>query len=191
MENFMLTSWSLGLRAVGRDLLWLGHCGDTIPKAGVVSVHDDTMPDGSLYRENTGEYTPLEQGAQKRVVYISAGPICTYAYALTASAANKIFRYVLAGDAVLDNLITADLRRWCQAGFLTCVTVNPELFHHHKKAGQISSEIAVHEGPDWEPLTAPAPVEYTANIRYSARCNAQSGGVLVSCRDEFQGHISV
>lgn len=35
----------------------------------------------------------------------------------------------------VDDITTVYLRRWCQAGFSVCVTVNPELFHHCKKAG--------------------------------------------------------
>ncbi len=160
------------------DLLWVGHCGDDVPQTGVVSIFDNTLPEDGAYRENTGEYIMLSPEPQRRLIHISEGPICTYAYAVTGSAARKIYEYAKGG---VDDIITVYLRRWCRAGFLVCVTINPELFHHHKKAGKRSSEIAAWEG--WEALSAPSEVEYTANIRYSARCNANST-VLVSCRHE-------
>jgi hypothetical protein len=149
-----------------------------VPPTGVVSIFDNTLPEDTAYRENTGEYISLNPEPHRRVIHISEGPICTYAYAVTLSTARKIYEYARGG---VDDIITVYLRRWCQAGFLVCVTVNPELFHHHKKAGKRSSEIAAWEG--WEALSAPSEVEYTANIRYSARCYANST-VLVSCRNE-------
>ncbi|ORY66311.1 uncharacterized protein BCR38DRAFT_366772 [Pseudomassariella vexata] len=160
------------------DLLWVGHCGDAIPKSGGVYIFDDTLPRTADYRENNGRHIQLTSKPQQRVIHISDGPVCTYAYALTLAAARKVFQHSRNG---VENIITTDLRQWCQAGFLTCVTVNPELFHHHKKAGEVSSEIAVVEG--WDSLATPASVDFTANIRYSARCNSVSSK-LVTCIDE-------
>ena len=165
------------------DLLWLGHCGDTIPRVGVVKLFDETLPDTSTYRENNGRLTRLTAQPKTRMVHLSHGPACTYAYAVTKSAARKIVHYAKDG---MKNIITVDLRKWCQAGFLTCVTVNPELFHHHKKSGMMTSEVAAAEG--WQELTQPPMLDYTANIRYSARCNSHSE-VVVSCQDEFKGPI--
>jgi hypothetical protein len=161
------------------DLLWLGHCGDVVPKSGVQLIHDDTLPKLPLYRENDGRYTRVKQ--HTRMVYQTNGPICTYAYAITSQAAKTILSRAGGG---MDRIITKELRQWCALGFLRCITVNPELFHHHKKAGEVASQIAVVEG--WNDLAIPAAVDYTANIRYSARCNSKQGRRRpLSCQNEF------
>ncbi|KAI3247015.1 CAZyme family GT25 [Penicillium roqueforti] len=155
------------------DLLWLGHCGDYIPLQ-LASFVDETLPGSPMYRENDGRFTEFPH--QQRMVHMSVGPICTYAYALTASAASKLYQLSSSG---MDKLITTHLREWCQEGFLKCVTVNPELFHHHKQAGEISSEIGVVEG--WENRSA---VDFTPNIRYSARCSSKKKRPA-ACQLEF------
>lgn len=149
------------------DLLWLGHCGDLTPTSGVEAVIDQTLPNSTMYRQVYGECT--FHPPQLRTVHRSVAPTCTYAYAITASAGLKIYQGAIGGR---DRIITKDLRKWCQDGTLNCVTVNPELFHHHQNAGEPSSEIAVVEG--WEDLAAPAATGYTANIRHSARCSVGS-----------------
>ncbi|KAJ3477910.1 hypothetical protein NLG97_g8710 [Lecanicillium saksenae] len=84
-----------------------------------------------------------------------------------------------------DEIITLALHKWCREGRLRCVTVNPELFHHHQKVGQVASQIAVAEG--WTHKAAPAGATYTANIRYSARCNSDGGNgtELVTCHSDW------
>jgi GR25 family glycosyltransferase involved in LPS biosynthesis len=158
------------------DLLWVGHCGDAIPSSAI-SLWDDSLPVTAKYRDHDGLYTVLTSEPQRRMVHVTRTPLCTYAYALTADAAKKILDYSKNG---VENVITTDLEQWCRAGFLRCVTVNPELFHHHKKAGKVTSEIAVAEG--W--LTNIWSVDFTATIRYSARCNSKSTK-LITCSDEF------
>lgn len=161
------------------DVLWLGHCGDNVPATGVLSLIDETLPTTALYRETYGDYSYFPP--QLRMIYATHSPLCTYSYAVTASAAMKIYQRARGG---MDRIITTELREWCQRGVLRCVTVNPELFHHHKKAGQPSSQVAAVEG--WAELAAPEKVDFTANIRYSARCNTASKE-LVSCQSEFRG----
>ncbi len=101
-----------------------------------------------------------------------------YAYAVTVEGALKMYQEMVGGAR---DIITVYLRAWCESGLLRCVTVFPELFHHHKKAGEIASEIAVQEG--WDDLAAPVAHGYTANIRYSARCNSKSLSA-VQCQEE-------
>lgn len=128
----------------------------------MIDLYDKTLPKTSLYRENAGDYISLTAEPQRRMGHISDGPLCTYGYAITKTAASKIVKYARNG---MTEVITTDLRHWCQAEFLLCVTVNPELFHHHKKGGAVASEIAVVEG--WAELAAPPPLDFTANIQYS------------------------
>ncbi|KAH8888940.1 hypothetical protein GQ53DRAFT_870612 [Thozetella sp. PMI_491] len=161
------------------DLLWLGHCGDVKPTAGsdpLVSRMDETLPDSPLYRQMYGDYTYYPP--QLRLAHWTIRPGCTYAYAITSAAAQAIYQ---TGQEGMNEIVTVELRWWCTKGGLKCITVTPELFHHHKKAGEVASEIAVLEG--WSELAAPPKVGYTANIKYSARCNSQSK-TLVSCQQE-------
>lgn len=170
-----------GLKPYGEkwDLLWLGHCGDAIPSSGAISIFDQTLPQSAKYRENDGTYITLTPKPQTRYIHTSQTPFCTYGYAVTNSAAQKILRLSKKGTR---DIITTELRAWCQSGELRCVTVNPELFHHHKSKGRVSSEIAVVEG--WKEMAGAAKVDFTANIKYSARCNSRADR-LVTCQDEY------
>lgn len=162
------------------DLLWFGHCYDTIPSTIPASYLDETLPSSPLYRENSGGYTLFPQ--RLRMVYMSEAPACVYAYALTYSAATKINQLAreFAGHPVKKH-ISEQYRDWCKQGILQCVTVNPELFHDHKQAGELGSEVKAVEGLPG--ARSPQNVSYTPNIRYSAWCNSESAK-LVTCQAE-------
>uniref|UniRef100_A0A093VB01 Ent-kaurene synthase-like 2 n=1 Tax=Talaromyces marneffei PM1 TaxID=1077442 RepID=A0A093VB01_TALMA len=85
----------------------------------------------------------------------------------------------MVGDGV-DETTSTQFRLWCQNGRLRCITVNPELFHHHKSKGQLSSNIALVEG--WEMAEVPIETDFTKNIRYSSRCSSRAGRDA-SCED--------
>ncbi|KAJ6790430.1 hypothetical protein PWT90_03008 [Aphanocladium album] len=151
------------------DILWLGHGGDAIDfeDGRFKLAYDGTLPESTIYRHVYGGrsfYPP-----QLRAVHYSIAPFCTFAYAVTQAAALKMYALSRGGQ---EKIITLAMHRWCSQGLLRCVTVNPELFHHHQKAGEIASQIAVAEG--WDALSAPPGATYTANILYSARCNIVS-----------------
>jgi GR25 family glycosyltransferase involved in LPS biosynthesis len=156
------------------DMLWLGHCYDRIPYIIPASYIDDTLPDSSVYFENDGTYTNFPQ--YLRMVYMSEAPACMYAYALTARSARRVYNLAKGG---MDRDISFHFKKWCQAGILRCVTVNPELFHHHKQAGERSSEVAVLQG--WQNESLLVRHSFTSNIKYSARCNSKSEQ-LVQCQ---------
>lgn len=162
------------------DILWLGHSGDPIDfKEGrFKATIDQTLPESTIYRHVYGgrSYFP----PKLRVVHYSVAPLCTFAYAVTRAAALKIYALSRGGQ---DRIITMMLRKWCTHGMLRCVTVNPELFHHHKRADEVASHIAMVEG--WTERAAPAELTYTANIRYSARCNSDST-TLVTCQSDWE-----
>ncbi|ETS86186.1 hypothetical protein PFICI_00014 [Pestalotiopsis fici W106-1] len=158
------------------DLLWLGHCGEALPSSGhVLSQIDESLPESPIYRKYDGSYGYFPP--QLRVVHHTYAPICTYAYALTYNGASTIYQLAVGGKT---QTITAGLYEYCKKGHLRCVSVNPELFHHHKKAGVSTSQIAQVEG--WTSRAKPADITYTANIRHSARCNSRTKG-LVTCQD--------
>ncbi|KAL3712602.1 hypothetical protein TMatcc_001302 [Talaromyces marneffei ATCC 18224] len=156
------------------DILWLGHCGDIIA-SDALSVWDYTSLPSGFYQENDDQLTPFP--ARTRMVHVSQGPICTYAYAVTNKSAAKLVQMV--GDGV-DETTSTQFRLWCQNGRLRCITVSPELFHHHKSKGQLSSNIALVEG--WEMAEVPIETDFTKNIRYSSRCSSRAGRDA-SCED--------
>ncbi|KAJ5927343.1 hypothetical protein N7516_009116 [Penicillium verrucosum] len=98
------------------DILWLGHCGDLVPR-DALSISDDTSLPSSIYEENDGE--PIPFPAQLRMVHVSQGPVCTYAYAVTKQSAYKLIHMV--GDGI-DETTSTQLRLWCQDGSLRCIT---------------------------------------------------------------------
>ncbi|KAI0876044.1 hypothetical protein GGS24DRAFT_514581 [Hypoxylon argillaceum] len=160
----------------GWDLMWLGHCGEATPASGrVLSQIDESLPESPIYRRYDGSYSYFPP--QLRIVHHTYAPICTYAYALTYNGASTIYQLALGGK---EHTITAGLYDYCKNGHLRCVSVNPELFHHHKKAGVSTSQIAVVEG--WDTMAKAGDITYTANIRHSARCNSRSKD-LVTCQD--------
>lgn len=162
------------------DLLWLGHCGDGIDFRNgrhEISI-DRSLPESTVYHNVYGH--PTYFPPQLRIVHHTVGPSCTFAYAVTLQAASKMYAGSRGGSTTI---ITTEMRRWCETGWLRCLTINPELFHHHKKAGEISSQIALQEG--WDDLAASPERSFTPNIRYSARCNYNSTR-LVTCRSKYE-----
>lgn len=160
------------------DVLWLGHSGDPIDfgEGRFKAEMDPTLPESTIYRHvyGGGSYYP----PQLRAVHYAVAPLCTFAYAVTRTAALKMYALSRGGQ---DRIITMMLRKWCSHGQLRCITVNPELFHHHQKAGEFASQIAVVEG--WEDKAAAPVMSYTPNIRHSARCNSNLSA-LVTCQGE-------
>ncbi|KAF2874583.1 hypothetical protein BDV95DRAFT_336247 [Massariosphaeria phaeospora] len=153
----------------GWDVLWLGHCGDSIVfDPPPIVLIDPTVPPYI----NSWEKVVAPDPQQKRYIHWSAGPICTYAYAITGHAARNILERDDHGTQAYDIW----LHIMCKGRELRCVTVNPELFHHHEAAGvkeTLNSGLASGESNE---------KEFTDNIWHSARCNSASDGdQLVTC----------
>lgn len=152
------------------DILWLGHCGDSI----IFDPPPITLPDPTVPPYiNSWEKTLSPYPERKRYIHWSAGPICTYAYAVTGQAARKLVGRDDHGVESFD----VWLHILCKGRQIRCVTVNPELFHHHEGAGPKVSLAAgsILEEGFYEK-------EYTENIWHSARCNsAVPGDELVTC----------
>lgn len=153
------------------DILWLGHCGDTVVfNPGPIILIDPTVPPYI----NSWERTVAPDPQHKRYIHWSAGPVCTYAYAVTGQTAKKLLgRQEDHGRQAFDIW----LHILCKGGKLRCVTVNPELFHHHEAAGvkdTLNSGAHPEEGLNER--------EFTDNIWHSARCNSlSSGDSIVTC----------
>lgn len=142
------------------DVLWLGHCGEPFPETLEENVglednlkanispkftirQDDTVPhykrvshlvDWSAYPSST------------RLVHRTAAPICSFAYAISQSAARKIL-YALSIEGLsmhFDNALAQlcrdaayNIGRQRQAGYnLQCFSVNPTIIFHHKAKGR-------------------------------------------------------
>ena len=150
------------------DILWLGHCGDSIPFGRrIIQFHDSSVPPYLHAWEKALSPDPKHT----RWVHTSTGPVCTYAYALTKASATKILEQNDHGSTNFD--IWLHLR--CKSGQFRCITVNPELFHHHEMAGNKDSLI---NGRTTKVIES----EMTDNIWHSARCNSASkSNDVVTC----------
>ncbi|PFH55462.1 hypothetical protein XA68_18269 [Ophiocordyceps unilateralis] len=146
------------------DVLWLGHCGEPFPETLEENValeaeakvrmsvkhsikEDDTVPPYSqVSRLVDWSVFP----ARTRLVHLSAAPICSFAYALTQSAARKIL-FALSVDGLhmaFDNSLAQlcrdsvhDLGRQREDGYrLKCLSVNPTIMFHHKAKGLLHAD---------------------------------------------------
>lgn len=183
------------------DLLWLGHCGEVFPEdlpemqAGSnVDLENEysappkftIFPDTTLppSRKTTG-FQNYTETPLTRWVHVSGGPICTFAYALSASGAKKVL-YDLSVDHLLgpyDNAL-ANLCRYGKkapvtGGFgMRCISVTPPLFFHHKAKGNIGGDSDIQQvgdatGPEKNKDTI-RQKGFTENIAWSARTNVKN-----------------
>ena len=158
------------------DLLWLGHCGDNFPEDHLELINDTTLLPRSQLQTWNKELLALPDFT--RVIHRSLGPICSFGYAVSWQGAQKLVG-LLSGMTPTDEGVDVTLSIACR-GPLKCITVNPELFHHHRMAGHLTSEIgSVNGNNETQELNA------TSNIRYSARCNSGFDDEhLVQCLDK-------
>ncbi|KAL1626911.1 hypothetical protein SLS54_002449 [Diplodia seriata] len=133
-----------------------------------ITLYDPTLP------PTIGSYDPRMSGDSQdtRWVQHAAGPICTFAYAVTGASVAKMLAMQHGDEQAFDLWMHSR----CRSRELRCFTVNPEMFHHHVAAGLPSS--LVNEGQ-----VGGSGKNYTENIMYSARCNwDRPDDKLVSCR---------
>ena len=153
------------------DLLFLGHCGDTLQLAqprglpSVLVANDPWRLPAHLLRSvysTDAPYAPLGEGA--RAVQWSQDPVCTFGYGVTARGARKVLDLVSGPGREIDLM----LKEACGNGALDCVSVMPELIHHGHKVG--SRALSTENGKVAEDRSTLGRV-FTHNILYSARCN--------------------
>lgn len=160
------------------DVLFFGHCGDVIDFSKPFRAFPDPTvpPYVNSYYVHDDKISPDPHG-MRWVHSYSAAP-CLYAYAVTDVGANKILAREDMGGYPVDLWI----RTRCNEGYLKCITVNPELFHHHRKEGKKDSVV---DGSFTDVIES----NRTENILHSARCNwNRKDDDLVSCmgKDERQ-----
>lgn len=159
------------------DMLWLGHCGTRFPRASdinaplgrVLILNDTTVPEPQHLAMRFGnaelvnEYPP-----HTRVVSRARMNTCTLGYGLSLPGARRLL-YEL-GIHKMTGTTDMMFRSVCDGvdgrPIRTCLTVQPQLFQHHRPVGVRStfSDISVH-GPELNERA------YTKNIRWSTRLN--------------------
>jgi hypothetical protein len=159
------------------DLFWLGHCGCRFPRASdinaplgrAVILNDTTVPEPQhVAMEFGNDELITEYPAHTRVVSRARMNTCTLGYALSLPGARRLL-YELAVHKITG---TTDMmfRSVCDGvddrPIRTCLTVQPQLFQHHRPVGPKStfSDISDH-GSDYNDRA------FTKNIRWSVRLN--------------------
>jgi len=165
------------------DIIWLGHCGDYFDATKgseipvIKSYNDPAMPDLEELHPWTRGFLE-EIGAnhnQQRLVHASVQPLCTFAYAITRKAAEKVLNELTVREPSRDSespckAYDVRLLEGCRDEGMRCISVNPELFHHSglgSEIAQVSDErpIENQETSSHERLVESP----TTNIRCSAR----------------------
>ena len=153
----------------GWDVLWFGHCGAAIPdktNGRVVHRNDGTVPEHQHMRiwskQLLYEYEP-----HTRIVYRAVeGAVCTFAYAVTQAAARRIL--YLYGLRSFDEPYDIMLNNFCQHDSV-CFMVQPQLFNHHRAAGNVSADSDIQDtGNDVRKQA------FTEMIRLSTRLNLEN-----------------
>jgi len=151
------------------DVIWMGHCGDPpdFEQVRHVTYEDPTVLPLEKYR-NINKHVTTQLKPGQRAVHFSVGPICTWAYAVSANGARKLLAEASDGHNGAYDLM---LMEKCKIK-LRCITVNIELFDQYLPAEGEQSEVrAGNSGADFmaEPISLQS-MGHTDNVLKSARC---------------------
>ncbi|KAK7732139.1 hypothetical protein SLS57_001119 [Botryosphaeria dothidea] len=159
------------------DVLWLGHCGVRFPRAsdenaplGRVVIPDDaTVPEPQHIDKQYGtDELQREYPAHTRVVSRARVGTCTLAYGISQPGARR-FLYEL-GVRRMSGNTDMMFRSICDGvddrPIRTCLTVQPQLFQHHRPVGSKLAYSDISDHGDGYNERA-----YTKNIRWSTRLN--------------------
>ena len=158
------------------DLLWVGHCGSRFPRAsdnvplGRAIIYDDkTVPEPQHITMQFGDSELVDTyPAHTRVVSRAWANVCTMGYGISLPGARRLL-YELSVNKMTGPTDTM-LRSVCDGlegrPVHTCLTVQPQLFQHHRPVGYKSSfsDISNH-GADYNGKA------FTRNVRWSTRMN--------------------
>lgn len=159
------------------DLLWVGHCGSRFPRAsdknvplGRAAIYDDeTVPEPQHVTMQFGDSELVDTyPAHTRVVSRAWENTCTVGYGISLPGARRLLYELSVNkmtgptDMMLRAVCDGSERRPVQ----TCLSVQPQLFQHHRPVGQTSSfsDISDH-GDDYNEKA------FTRNVRWSTRLN--------------------
>ena len=175
----------------GWSVLWLGHCGTIFPssqveaskeesknqpKGRVVHLNDDTVPSTKYFKYFEDLWGSDQDDARKaypahtRITHHAMGTVCTLGYAVTQQSARRIlYELGLKSFPYAFDLMMRDLCDGVNGRpYHTCLTVQPQLFNHHRPIGAKKhySDITDHgDGFNEKP--------YTEVIRLSTRMNLE------------------
>ena len=159
------------------DLFWLGHCGSRFPRASdrnvplgrAVIYDDETVPEPQHVMMQFGDSELVQNyPAHTRVVSRAWMNTCTIGYAISLPGARRLL-YELSVNK-LTGPTDMMFRSVCQGSegrpVQTCLTVQPQLFQHHRPVGNKSSfsDISDH-GTEYNEQA------FTRNVRWSTRVN--------------------
>jgi hypothetical protein len=159
------------------DLFWLGHCGSRFPRASDINAplgravisNDATVPEPQHIKMQFGNDELVQQyPAHTRVVSRARMNTCTLGYALSLPGARRLLYEF--GVHKMTGTTDMMLRSVCHGvdgrPIRTCLTVQPQLFQHHRPVGSKASysDISDH-GNEYNDR----PI--TENIRWSVRVN--------------------
>lgn len=159
------------------DLLWLGHCGSRFPRASdrnvplgrAVKFADETVPEPQHVDIQFGDTELVDSyPAHTRVVSRSWLNTCTVGYGLSQAGARRLL-YELSVHKMTGQTDIM-FRAFCDGSeerpVHTCLTVQPQLFQHHRPVGNKSSFSDISE-----PRTDYNEQAFTKNVRWSTRVN--------------------
>ncbi|KAL5341376.1 hypothetical protein BJX70DRAFT_386684 [Aspergillus crustosus] len=154
------------------DVLWVGLCAETWDKNfDTVYIDDPTACPASKYT-GLGK-APMDRLPKgQRVIFHSGAPICTFAYALTREGAKKV---LLDAGGGKDEAFDIALMNGCRERNLTCISVLPELFHHHRPGMMGPSSLVNGGAQNGAGQDVEVEMGHTENILESARCHALWG----------------
>ena len=159
------------------DILWLGHCGSRFPRASdqnvplgrAVIYNDETVPEPQHIEMQFGDSELVQSyPAHTRVVSRAWMNTCTVGYAISLPGARRLL-YELSVNK-MNGPTDLMLRSVCHGSdgrpVHTCLTVQPQLFQHHRPVGAKSSfsDISDH-GADYNEKA------FTRNVRWSTHVN--------------------
>lgn len=174
------------------DLLWLGHCGCRFPQASDINAplgravifNDETVPEKQHVNMQFGDSQLVQQYPHHtRVVSRARVNTCTLGYGISQMGARRML-YEL-GVHKMDGTTDMMFRSLCDGvngrDMMTCLSVQPQLFQHHRPVGAKSSfsDISDH-GTEYNE------VAFSRNIRWSTRVNFEK---LLAGQTDYIDHF--
>ena len=162
----------------GWDVLWLGHCGMSLPSPGhsngegrVIQYNDPTVPETQyLHSWDFKRPTPLMiYPNHTRVVTHESKGVCSLAYAISQAGARKLL-YNL-GVRLLDNPFDLMLKNFCEEKHgnekNVCLSAIPQLFDSYRPAGSTLGDSDMRDKGGFRAKAV------TRNLRWSVRMNME------------------
>lgn len=154
----------------GWDVLWVGLCRDSLAEDDprIFIIKDDASVPNFANLRAAHEPHLKEHGEHSRLVHMSGGPICSFAYAVSNQGAQKL----LYGLAVkeLQGIFDNALSWWCtdHSQDAKCISAQPTYFFHHRPAGKASKASDIQDFGD-----STYEKGHTQNMRWSTKINLE------------------